>query len=256
MTQEEYWRSEGLEQLVAESAAAVRSGSTASGASAVPFAPNVQDLVRLHSLARERMARTVLEFGVGFSTLVLADALARNEADFAKLPGPSDLRNADAFQLFSVDASEHWLGRARRGLPAYLARRVHLSFSRVLISTHNGQLCHFYERLPNVVPDFIYLDGPSPKDVEGSINGLDFSTAERTVMAADMLLMESTLLPRAFILVDGRTNNARFLARNFTRSFVCMHDQEGDVTTFDLDEPPLGRHSLDLAGRVRAACDA
>ena len=30
-------------------------------------------------------------------------------------------------------------------------------------------------------------------------------------MAADLLLMESILLPGTFILVDGRTNNARFL---------------------------------------------
>jgi hypothetical protein len=102
-----------------------------------------------------------------------------------------------------------------------------------------------------VVADFIYLDGPSPKDIEGSLHGLDFSIDERTVMSGDLLLLESTMLPRTFIIVDGRVNNARFLQRNFTRNFAHRHDPKGDITTFELDEAPLGRHSHDLAALVK-----
>jgi hypothetical protein len=212
----------------------------------------VGDLARLHRLIRERMATTVLEFGVGFSTVVMADALAKNQAVFDALPDKPKIRNTKAFQLFSLDASEHWIGETRKRIPAALADRVHFTHSRVVIGTHNGQLCHFYETLPNVIADFIYLDGPSPKDVEGAVNGLDFSIDERTVMSGDLLLMESTMLPRTFIIVDGRVNNARFLTRNFTRNFIHTYDAVGDVTMFELDEPPLGRHSHDLAGLVKA----
>lgn len=243
---EAYWKAEALDRLIEPHLAPAGAGPAA-------IAPQIEDLARLHRLVRDRMATTVLEFGIGFSTLVLADALAKNEADYRALPNPPRLRNSKAFQLFSVDASEHWIAEARRRLPPSLAPRCHIAHSRVAVGTHLGRLCHYYEKLPNVVPDFIYLDGPAPADVQGSVNGLDFSIDERTVMAADPLLMESTLLPGAFILVDGRTNNARFLARNFQRPFRRRYDRKADITTFELIEPPLGRHAVDLAGARRRA---
>jgi hypothetical protein len=111
----------------------------------------------------------------------------------------------------------------------------------VQVGNFNGQLCHYYVNLPDIVPDFIYLDGPDPKDVNGDINGLSFKCDERTVMAADILLMEPTLLPGTFILVDGRTNNARFLERNLLRNFRIKCNKESDVTFFELIEEPLGK---------------
>jgi hypothetical protein len=251
---QEYWRREGLDKLVSlyTDEAASDPYYATSGQAKTAFAPQIDDLVRLHRLVRSRMSTTILEFGVGFSTVVLADALAKNEADYKSLPKPPPLRNRNAFRLFSVDASEHWIGETSKRVPQSLRERVSLSFSPVRAATFNGRLCHYYERLPNVVADFIYLDGPSPKDVQGSINGLDFSIDERTVMSADILLMESTLLPRTVILVDGRVNNARFLQRNFQRPFRCDYDAAGDVTIFELDEPLLGRHSFDLAALVAA----
>lgn len=216
-----------------------------SGELEIPFPPQAGDLVRLHRLVRSRRPFTVLEFGLGYSTLVIADALAKNEREWEALPdGPPPVRNRFMFQLFSVDAVPRWIERTRRMLPAHLAGRVHLSLSEVEIGTHQGQLCHFYERIPDIIPDFIYLDGPFPKDVKGEVRGLSFRCDERTVLAADPLLMESTLLPGAFILVDGRTSNARFLARNFTRNWTVNWDAAGDVTTFELDEPRLGRYNV------------
>ena len=63
-------------------------------------------------------------------------------------------------------------------------------------------------------------------------------------MSGDLLLMESTFLPGTFILIDGRTNNARFLSRNFTRNYRVEWDREGDVTTFELIEERLGKYNL------------
>ena len=112
------------------------------------------------------------------------------------------------------------------------------------IGTYQGQLCHYFTSLPDVVADFIYLDGPGPKDVKGTIRGLSFQCDERTVMSADLLLMESTFLPGTFILVDGRTNNARFLQRNFRRTYDVRWDKEGDVTSFELKEERLGKYNV------------
>jgi hypothetical protein len=236
---EAYWRAEGLERYFVDRPRPARTRAPGTKA-LVPLQPNIDDLVRLHRLVRQRLCQTVLEFGVGCSTVVLADALAKNEADYLAQPNRPRLRNRNAFRLFSVDAGKDWIEIARARLTDSLRPRVDFTFSRVVAGTFKGRLCHYYEKLPNVVADFIYLDGPAATDVEGDVNGLAFSADERTVVAADILLMESTLLPGTFILVDGRANNARFLERNFQRPFHRQYDSQGDVTSFELVEPPLG----------------
>ena len=215
----------------------VRGGGT-------PIPPQAEDLVRLHKLIRRRKCFTVLEFGVGYSTVVIADALQKNERDWQTLGSSPEIRNRFMFQLFSVDASAQWLEQVQAKLPSTLKDRVHLHFSEVEIGTFNGQLCHFYKTLPDIVSDFIYLDGPSPKDVQGEFRGMSFQCDERTVMSGDLLTMESTFLPGTYILVDGRTNNTRFLQRNFKRAYEVQWDRKGDVTTFELKEERLGKYNL------------
>lgn len=239
---EAYWHDSGLAALIDQC-------GTGDGEGAYP--PDPRDLVRLHRLVRQRFAVTVLEFGVGYSTLALAHALALNAQDYDGLAVPPRLRAPHPFRLFSVDANGEWLRRSAARLPTALARRVTFHHSDVHALMLEGQLCHLYDRLPDVVPDLIYLDGPDPADVRGAPHGLGFGTSGRTVMAADPLLFESTLLPGAAILCDGRTNNARFLARQFRRPFKVSHDPEGDVTLFELDEAPLGADNAARLGLAR-----
>jgi hypothetical protein len=88
-----------------------------------------------------------------------------------------------------VDASEKWIEYTEGQIPDHLLQRVHFRYSAVQVGNFNGQLCHYYVNLPDIVPDIIYIDGPDPKDVNGDINGLSFKCDERTVMAADILLV-------------------------------------------------------------------
>ena len=215
-----------------------------SGDLAIPFPPEADDLVRLHKLIRKRKPFTILEFGTGYSTIVMAHALNKNMQEWESLADRPAVRNRFMFQIFSVDASKQWLATMEEEFPSHLAGHVHFHHSDVEIGTFKGQLCHYYSRLPDIVPDFVYLDAPHIKDVKGSINGLSFDCKERTVMAADLLLMESTFLPGTYILVDGRTNNARFLARNFTREFRVRWDKSQDITSFELTEDRLGKYNL------------
>jgi hypothetical protein len=244
---QKYAEEQGLAQLIdfSENLPRVISPFDAvSGKLTTPFPPDVDDLVRLHKLIRERHAFTVLEFGVGYSTLAIADALAKNEADWQALPKKPAIRNRYPFSVFSVDASREWVATVEARIPNKLRSRVHLHHSTVHTGTFQGRMCHFYDQLPDIVADFIYLDGPSPKDVQGSINGMSFQCDERTVMSGDLLLMEPILLPGTLILVDGRTNNARFLRRNFQRNWNVVSDAKADVTTFELDEDRLGPYNL------------
>ena len=78
----------------------------------------------------------------------------------------------------------------------------------------------FLWKHPNVVPDLIYLDRPSPLDVYGNINGIDFKNNYRNVMSGDLLIQEPTFIPGLFILIDGRINNSNFLKNNFQRIYI------------------------------------
>ena len=202
--------------------------------------PVLTDLARLHDLIRTRKSSTVLEFGVGFSTLVMADALRKNKEERIDETGITRFDDTNnKYQVFSVDSSYYWISNLKNNIKEDLKKYIKIMYSDVYAGKYLGQLCHYYRNLPDVVPDFIYLDGPDPNDVQNLISGLSFKNANRTPISADILLYESTLLPSAYILVDGRTNNARFLQRNLKRQYDINWDRDNDVTTFELIEEPL-----------------
>lgn len=242
----DYWEKENLGQYFEATQPKSERGvyDSVSGTVETAIPADLEDLVRLHQLIRQRKSFTVLEFGVGFSTTIIADALKKNQADWLALEEIPKIRNRFAFQCFSVDTSAKWITTTQERLPIELRDYVHFQESKVAIGTFNGQLCHYYQNLPDIVPDFIYLDGPDPNAVEGNINGLTFQCSERTVMSGDLLLMEPILLPGTFVLIDGRTNNARFLQNNLKRNFEIIWDRKGDVTTLELKEERLGRYNL------------
>lgn len=116
---------------------------------------NIPDLTRLHQLIRQRSNFTVLEFGVGYSTLIIADALKKNKEDWVNLPHTPKIRNRFSFKCFSIDTSRKWIDIAKNRLPDSLTSFVNFQYSEVEIGTYNGQLCHYYKNLQDIVPDFI-----------------------------------------------------------------------------------------------------
>ncbi len=242
-----YLIKEGLNQyfdLNANSDYLEKAHDSVSGKLNIPFPPDLDDLARLHQLIRKRKSFTILEFGLGLSSIVMADALMKNKLEFENLKTKPQIRNNHMFQLFCVDSDLNWINHSKEKFPEQLIDFVQFKHSNVSIGTFNDRICHYYDQLPDIVPDFIYLDGPSPKDVKGSENGLTFQCDERTVMSADILKMEPILLPETMILVDGRTNNARFLKNNFQRNFEMVWDKESDITTFILKEERLGKYNI------------
>jgi hypothetical protein len=207
--------------------------------------PDYVDLARLHCTLRKRKPFTVLEFGVGYSTLVIADAIHKNREFWDALPTRTPIRCSTPFELHSVDASDEWIRRTQKILPVSVSRYVRLHRSGVRVDIFCGRACHLYERLPDIVPDFIYLDGPSPGDVSGHINGSSWKNPDRVVMAADILVMEPFLLPGTMILVDGRTSNARFLEAHLYGHWEVAWTPSADVSAFELQQPPVGQINRD-----------
>lgn len=212
----------------------------------IPFPPEIRDLVNLHKLIRKRKVFTVMEFGVGYSSIIIADALLKNKHDFEKLKIKPKIRKENTFELHSIDPNKFWLQRFKKQIPSKLKRIIHLHYSEVQISEFNGRMCNLFKKIPNIIPDFIYVDGPAAYDVKGMIRGISFNKKERTIMNADLLTLEPFFVPGTFILIDGRTNSARFLKNNFQRTYKYKHDVIGDRHQFELNELPLGVYNKRL----------
>jgi len=205
--------------------------------------PDIYDLVRMHKLVRSRKVFTILEFGTGYSTLILADALNKNKKDYELLNNKPKIRVYKKFEIHSVDADEKWIEWVKNNIKSFpeISDLIHLSYSPIKIGTFNDRMCSYYETIPDIVPDFVYLDAPDTSVCKGDINNLTFNKCkDRTVIAGDLLLMESTFVPGLFILIDGRRNNAIFLKNNFQRNYNINFDNDNDINTFELIDEPLG----------------
>lgn len=205
-----------------------------------PYPIEWLDLSRLYALIRARHVISAMEFGCGYSTAIIAHGLSCNERHDGQFVRES-LRRTDPYRLDVVDDMEQYIDVTRERLPLDLRRRVTFLHSAVRMTTFNDRICTEYETLPNVCPDFIYLDGPDQHYVQGDVNGISTRALDRMPMACDVLKIEHFLLPGTLIVTDGRTANARFLIANFQRSWRHEHDEEGDVHYFELIEEPIGR---------------
>jgi len=207
-----------------------------------PKSPEWDDLVRMHRLIRTRKVTTILEFGCGYSTAVFADAIEKNRLEFGEFV-TANLRRSNAFEVHSVDDMSKYMRIAKKRLPMHLKSRVHFTQADVVMTTFAGRICTEYSSLPNICPDFIYLDAPSQDSAIGQISGISTRHPDRLPMSCDLLKIEHFLLPGTIILVDGRSANARFLCTNFQRNWKYQHDVVNDAHVFELSEEPLGRYN-------------
>ncbi len=196
------------------------------------FRPMYHDLANLYRLIRSRRPQVVLEFGVGFSSILMAYALKRNSEEGH--PG----------KLWTVDPEQYWLENTSKKVPEELQEFVTFHYSTVSVRELSGQLCFRFDSLPNIVPNFVYLDGPSSASVQGEIDGLGFGEGGqwlRADLSADILLYESSAPNDFYILVDGRAKNVNFLKRNLKGRYEVQQDNVRKLTTFEY----LGERALD-----------
>jgi hypothetical protein len=201
-----------------------------------PLPPELDDLIRLHFLVISRKVITILEFGVGHSTLVFDHALSINKY-LHEAYVESNLRSSNNFELHSVDNSKKWI-KYTKNKSNLENTTFHLS--KCYMSEFNGRICTFYKNIPNICPDLIYLDGPSQHSAIGNIRGISTRNSDRVPMAGDILAIEHFLLPGTLIVVDGRSANARFLKANLQRLWDYTFIEEYDQHFFELIEHPLG----------------
>jgi hypothetical protein len=244
MNDEEYAAHHGLLDLVGDQGAVPSDPlyGTVDPLVTAPFAFDLADAVRLHRLILDRKVTTVLEFGCGFSTIIMAHALAINRERHGEYVA-ANLRRSNAFEIQAVDDVFRYVDATNDRLRDAFGDRggASVALAQVHMTTFAGRVCTEYSWLPNICPDLIYLDGPSQHSVHGDVGGIHTRHPDRLPMACDLLKLEWLLLPGTMIVVDGRTANARFLRANFQRAWTYSHDVAEDVHTFELCESPLGK---------------
>jgi hypothetical protein len=163
-------------------------------------------------------------------------ALSCNKEKFGELVS-KNLRRSNPFELHSVDNYRKWIKKARIN---FTTENTFYHYSKCLTTTFNDRICTMYNKLPNICPDFIYLDGPDQFGSIGTVRGISTRSIDRLPMSADLLAIEHFLLPGTLIVVDGRSANARFLKSNFQRNWDYKYIKEYDQHFFELNETPLG----------------
>jgi hypothetical protein len=208
--------------------------------SKLPYGPELNDLYRLHSTIILNKRLTVLEFGSGWSSLIIAHALNVNKKKYEKQS--KKIRKLNKFELHILENEKKFLNISKKRIQKFLGKKnnVHFHFSNCKMAKFEGKICTEYEKIPLINPDFIYLDGPDQLNIKNSINGFSVKHHDMMPMVSDILKIESFLIPGTIIIADGRTANSLFLKNHFVRNWIYEYDKKNDQNIFFLNDNSLG----------------
>ena len=209
-----------------------------------PYDFDINDCVNLYNKIIETRRLCVLEFGSGWSTLIIAKALYDLKKKYFKKV--SKIRKGDIFCLYVLETSSKFKNISMSRIPNYIKKEIKITagVSGVIMSKYRDSVCNTYKKIPNCNPDFVYIDGPHIKDIKGHINNINFSKNDDfTPMSGDALMLENIFIPGTIIYLDGRRNNFLFLKNNFQRKWESKTDKKNDIHYFTLKDDSLGIHN-------------
>ena len=211
-----------------------------------PYKPELNDLYRLYKLILLNKRTTVLEFGSGWSSLIVSLALNKLKKNF--LNNTKNLRRNNLFELFVIENEKKYLNITKKRIKNFYKKKknnckINFSYSNVNMIQFNNHIATEFIKLPMCNPDFIYLDGPDQFNVKKHINGISTKHNDLMPMACDILKIEYFLIPGTIILVDGRGANVKFLRDNFKRNWLYKYDKPFDQHIFYLNDPSIGKYN-------------
>ena len=161
------------------------------------YEPDFSDFWFLYKTVRRRKPRVVLEFGSGGSTVVIARALLDNKSESPERAG----------YLYSIDDQEYWAKVTRSTIPSELRDVCEVTYAPTVELDWDGHPTFRHGNLPVLIPDLIYLDGPTLRQ-------------DRKI-AVDVLDLEPNFQPGFLLIIDGRTANTEFLKDYLTKLYTC-----------------------------------
>ena len=208
------------------------------------YAPEYDDLYFLYALTREKCVTSILEYGLGWSSLALNIALEENFESFSN-EFASNTRHPNLWQHMIIDGSENYLTKSiariqnskTRVIPVHSIPRLNPSHALVIAE---------FDFIPNFAADLTYIDGPDDDQIVGMYKGFEYGRNFTPPVLGDLLRIEHLFWPESIIVTDGRIAQARFLRNNFKRSWNYYHDTFGDRVILRLEEPPFGEVSRNI----------
>ncbi|MDP6832730.1 MAG: class I SAM-dependent methyltransferase [Alphaproteobacteria bacterium] len=177
------------------------------------LAPQGGDLWFLYNLVRQRKPRLIMELGSGCSTVIFAQALHDNAKDAGEDPD-------NAGRIISFDGMAEWAEVTRASVPAHLAPFCEIQYVSAVEEDRGSDLGFRYQRLPEGVPDFLYVDGPA-------------LLPERKI-CFDAMYLQERFQPGFTMVVDGRHDTVRFLRRHLSEKYRVSRNLVLHNTRFDL----------------------
>ena len=216
-----------------------------------PIKPELNDLYRLYQFVIINKRTTVLEFGSGWSSLILYLAIMELKMKYSnKIKYLKYLRINNPFELFILENQKKYLNISisrilnfKKKLNLKNTPKTHYCLSDIEMILFENRIATQYKKLPLCNPDFIYLDAPDQFSVKKDINGISTRHEDMMPMICDILKFEYFYKPGTIILCDGRSANAKFLKDHFKRNWKYKHDRENDQHLFWLNDPVLGKHN-------------
>ncbi len=209
-----------------------------------PYKPDLRDLYRLYFFIIYNKRTTVMEFGSGWSSLVMALALSELKKKYSK--DISKLRRNNPFELFILENESKFLSITKKRIKKFKNKiniKINYLYTDVLMTTYNGLISTEYKKLPLCNPDFLYLDGPDQFKIKGDCNGISIRHLDMMPMNSDILKIEYFLVPGTMIIVDGRGANSNFLKNNLQRKWSYRYDKIFDQHIFVLNDQSLGKYN-------------
>ena len=204
-----------------------------------PHIPDLSDLYYIYYLIVLNNRINVLEYGTGWSSLIIYKALL---AVKKKKKNNHYTRCGNPYGLTIIDNSKKFIKISKNRIDKEFGKKTNISFnySKCEMTTYIGRYAHHYTNHPVVNPDFIFLDGPNNFYVTGKVEKFTVNNFSMQPMGCDILKFENYLLPGTIILADGRSANMRFLQTNFIRRWRMLRLYDSDLNILILDEEPLG----------------
>ena len=210
------------------------------------YKPELTDLYNLYQFIIKNKRITSLEFGCGWSSLVIALALKENKKLLKNKV--KNLRRNNLFQNFIVDNEKKYIHIAKKRIQKFdknLLKDSFFLYSQAQLTQHDFRYVTEYKQIPKVNPDFIYLDGPDQFKITSN-KKFNIDHKDLVPMAADILKIEFFLNPGTIILIDGRALNCNFLTKYLKRKWIYRYLKSYDQHILYLNEQINGVHSKNL----------
>lgn len=134
------------------------------------YPPLIEDLWSLYDNVVSRKVVSIMEYGSGWSTLVLALALEHNMKSFGDFV-ESNIRHPNPFCLLTVDSSRAFSNISVRRAQEFTKTKIFPVVTKSKLVEIENRFYNVFENIPLFTANFIYVDGPDSSQVKGSIRG-------------------------------------------------------------------------------------